>query len=919
MPYSLDFPVNVGSAAPIQSIASAVASVRKEAQAADPAMAKLASQVAVLTSSGLTFSQACAKIAAGATAATPAVNGLGAAVGNIPTAAIPAAASINTVGRALQTNLVPQTLAATAALRGLDGQMSLRSAARFLTTFNTVGGALQTNLVPQTLAATAALRGLDGQMSLRSAARFLTTIQGLGPILQAAFPLFGAMAFAGVLEQMVSKVGELYNAWNPVIRAQERSLELLKLSIPELEKATKRNNELRREERQLQYGTQTVLRDDVQTKTGDIKSAQRTIDEIKARIAIQEGIVTAGIIAPIAARDPTIRYGKGGALTIEQHPAQPGSFDLPAQAAQEKLKPIYAELKTALTEQDSAIRDANAARLKLSKSGLERERERQSKLDAISKETERIQDRSAALSDRAALERFGPIGKIEERRRAMERGYTREESDLADKIALNKLGGPDEVRVPDSAFAAQRAAIQGAKTKDRASISQELGQEAFSIAAQRSGAFNARSDKIRKLEEKDDAQFAKWDDEVKKKREDADREIENIRLGTGREGITRQAGKAQRVAQMALGQNQQGAAVGVGYQVQINLAQQLYALDMARAIKEEDINKRRVDMAKAEADLIKASSDARLDAEMKVLEIRMRQRQEFESVAKGGFQALVSGGGRGITNFAREKGIAIGSTAVGNAAGMLFDQTGGGRLQIPGQGGPGSPNFLGKLLAGTPFGMDPAKAAQSFELTANTSSTAVNTQATIDLTNVMAAIASGGRASPLPGGSGVTTVLGGAPLQVPYDPSPLGTSLSTGLSIAGSGAGVATAIRGGSATQTAMAGLGLASSSRSLLGLHDFSVALPGGTATTASALLGTGVQAGVGALGVVNGLHTGGARGILQAAGGAAALVGAVVALAPALAAAGPIGAAVAGGLMLTSMLMGDPRANRQNLSTKP
>lgn len=58
-----------------------------------------------------------------------------------------------------------------------------------------------THVVPQFAAASGALRELEGNFShnIRAAERFLSTTLGLGPILQAAFPVVGALAMGGVL------------------------------------------------------------------------------------------------------------------------------------------------------------------------------------------------------------------------------------------------------------------------------------------------------------------------------------------------------------------------------------------------------------------------------------------------------------------------------------------------------------------------------------------------------------------------------------------------------------------------------------------------------------------------------------------------------------------------------------------------
>jgi hypothetical protein len=65
--------------------------------------------------------------------------------------------------------------------------------------------------VPQVAAASGAIRVLEGSMPIRAVERFATTTLGLGPILQAAFPVFGAIAFG----EMVGHVGkELFEAFD---------------------------------------------------------------------------------------------------------------------------------------------------------------------------------------------------------------------------------------------------------------------------------------------------------------------------------------------------------------------------------------------------------------------------------------------------------------------------------------------------------------------------------------------------------------------------------------------------------------------------------------------------------------------------------------------------------------------------------
>jgi hypothetical protein len=323
MSYTLNFPVTAGSPEPINRIAAAVRSVGESTKAINPGMTDLDVRIKALTASGLTLSQALQQVAA--------------------------------AGPKVQAVVAPVA----------TGFTNTANAARNL------GTTLQTHTVPQMAAASAALRTLEGHLSIRAAERFITTFRGMGPVLQAAFPVFGAIAFLGFVEQMVSKIGELYNAWNPVIRAQERSLELLKQSIPQLEKATKENEKLRKEERLLQHGPLYALKEEAQSSQGDIVSEERRIAYIKQQIATQQAIVTAGTIAPRGPTESTVRFGKGGAMVgVPAMPATPGYFTLEAQAAQQRLTDLKDSLETALINQDNAIRTANIAKAKLTKEQL---------------------------------------------------------------------------------------------------------------------------------------------------------------------------------------------------------------------------------------------------------------------------------------------------------------------------------------------------------------------------------------------------------------------------------------------------------------------------------------------------------------------------------------------------------------------
>jgi hypothetical protein len=95
----------------------------------------------------------------------------------------------------------------TASLEGLEGGFNQAAGgARRL-------GEESRRAVTDVQAASAAIRGLDGSMNIRAAERFISLIGGIGPLLQAAFPVFGALALFNVFEQIYDKVDQWYDKY----------------------------------------------------------------------------------------------------------------------------------------------------------------------------------------------------------------------------------------------------------------------------------------------------------------------------------------------------------------------------------------------------------------------------------------------------------------------------------------------------------------------------------------------------------------------------------------------------------------------------------------------------------------------------------------------------------------------------------
>ena len=87
-------------------------------------------------------------------------------------------------------------------------------------------GAAAHGTVSEVAAASAAIRGLEGNFgtSVRAGERFLVTTLKLGPILQAAFPVFGALAMIGILDQLVEHINHVAEAFKAMtLEATEAS------------------------------------------------------------------------------------------------------------------------------------------------------------------------------------------------------------------------------------------------------------------------------------------------------------------------------------------------------------------------------------------------------------------------------------------------------------------------------------------------------------------------------------------------------------------------------------------------------------------------------------------------------------------------------------------------------------------------
>jgi hypothetical protein len=279
------------------------------------------------------------------------------------------------------------------------------------------------------------------------------------------------------------------------------------------------------------------------------------------------------------------------------------------------------------------------------------------------------------------------------------------------------------------------------------------------------------------------------------------------------------------------------------------------------AVLRLDAAEREFKITKDRARYEEQQDQARKERLVGILEFQRRQLEDYRQQAGQVYDALTMRGGGGFGDFLRGQGNILKRQLFVNASAGIFQRVGSTLGQV------GAASGLGGLLKGTLFDPQNAQNAQS-STAANTTATERNTLA-LERNTAVAAGAT------IPGlTSGSTTGLLGA-LGIP------GLTGSTGVGLPGGGL-----IQSATGSQVGGILSGLASPLTAGLfaGFRsgDYSIKTGSGTATSASAmgLTGTGARvanigasgaiAGLGALGIYQGLQQGGARGTTNAIGSA-------------------------------------------------
>jgi hypothetical protein len=410
----------------------------------------------------------------------------------------------------------------------------------------------------------------------------------------------------------------------------------------------------------------------------------------------------------------------------------------------------------------------------------------------------------------------------------------------------------------------------------------------------------------------------------------ADRTLVGIQRTSGVGAVTRQLGFQQRLSTITGGGQETAGTIGRGLNNEIAIAQ-MTAQTRRQAIEDsKDLyndQQKRIELARVEADLTKQTDEARLSAAERLIELNQRQHQETGNFTAGLANAAMDGN---VGGFFRSFGRQQISTIAGNFGKNLpFTLNSVGSLGGTGMLGTAEkPSFLGKMLQGTPFGLDPGKAANP-GIDTNTVATVANTGATQALTSVIASIsgvspaaiaaAGGGVSGGLPSSIGSIGGLTGTP---PFLANQLLSNADIGIPRASSGM-VLPNIGGAGGASGGYAGAGgimqqIMGGAGSVLSGQALNSVLYGGTkdasgawtSSTGMERLGAGIGLGAstagGVLGAISGFKSGGGRGITK---------GLASSLAAAAPFAGPAAPFLAGGAAITgliSSLFPDPRKQR-------
>lgn len=305
---------------------------------------------------------------------------------------------------ALTASVNENTIAVSGAERGFDG---FAGGARR-------AGEAARHSVSDMQAASAAIRGLEGSMNVRAAERFITTIGGIGPVLQAAFPVFGAVALVGVLDSLMHKAGLMPSQWNAVTEAQKESFKELEKQSKKYDELLGKLKKLRMDEYERSHGKEARQELEIFDKRqqADGYDAQQ-VEMLRQQVEVLRKATHYGFspteheafLGNMAGVGKTSLWGLSNSQWVA------GSYPDPARA-KELLPEFEARLRTASVNRQVDQADVNDEQAKLTaeqrKTRDEEAKKRQRELDEAEKQAAAYL-RSAQTFELTGLERINEV------------------------------------------------------------------------------------------------------------------------------------------------------------------------------------------------------------------------------------------------------------------------------------------------------------------------------------------------------------------------------------------------------------------------------------------------------------------------------------------------------------------------------
>jgi hypothetical protein len=491
---------------------------------------------------------------------------------------------------------------------------------------------------------------------------------------------------------------------------------------------------------------------------------------------------------------------------------------------------------------------------------------------------------------------------------------------IAEKIKLNEIGAADAIQLK---YAEAIDSLELIRREEREGILENMkGQQQKIALIKLAGQIERGEDAAKRERQKDLAalEIEKRQTEIEFQKQSRSMLRQFSVSETGKE-----FGAAERKEQASAGFGQGAFGSIRAQQQRLELARVLYTIEMDMAKDEVTANQRKLAELQAFINLTSKEREAQRDHEIAIIEYRQKGINTVRENTGRAFDEISSKGLSGglasiftsqLSGAARMVAQNVGQEAYTSGKGLGLSNMFGGQARQVTSGADGNPKLttLGRLLAGTPFGVDVEKIA----LEHNTTSTQKNTTAVDRLTR---AVSSG--ALTTPGYVGISSDM--------LAESVGGVSSVTDL--AGRVSGIAGMVRNGSSYQAAPSspfGRGVAdftSGVGSLISGNPYQTLMGGkmtvydetGLPTTyntsssgaakAGAAVGIAGAAWAGYQGISAGIKQGGARGYASAAESALATA---AALDPE-----PISKAVlAASALAISMfkgLLGDPRKTRE------